>query len=600
LLPVTGLAALIWFLVRVIPKPSRAAYPCQRVAAPMASTFVIWLLGVGGSTLAIRNARLFFRRSRYVMAALCVVLALIGVSVVLDKVPESRAAGWTPSEPLNSPKGVARGARPGRVAWVHDPDATSWDGSTGHWWQDSNTDQGAVSNMMSDLVRWLAGETTDERAWDTLFRHFNQQAGKGNVGFQDGEKIAIKVNLNGSSHDPWEDAQNASPHVVHALLWQLVWRAGVTNQSDISVCDPSRGIGLPIWDKCHTDFPSVRYVDNYGTDGRIKAQPDMGVAITHADTNVHFRGQTYVARSFTEADYVINMALLRGHSLAGISVNAKNHFGSVWVDWATNNPPRGWTPNGPDDMKGMHGYIAPFDYNSGGWNFAGRETNSYNALVELMGHRHLGGKTLLFIVDGLYGVHHQHDAEPVKWQMTPFSNDWTSSLFGSQDGVAIESVVLDFLRSESIYDDVVKGTVDNYLHEAAEAGAPPSLSFYDPEADGTNMASLGVHEHWDNAVNKRYSRNLGTGDGIELVSSPAVAYAHLAADFASLDTSDGSLEIDVCASNAYTVQMTTNLLDGESWIDLTSGIPPTTPWHVEDPDWTNLPCRFYQVILDVE
>ena len=31
------------------------------------------------------------------------------------------------------------------------------------------------------------------------------------------------------------------------------------------------------------------------------------------------------------------------------------------------------------------------------------------------------------------------------------------------------------------------------------------------------LASLGVHEHWNNAVEKQYSRNLGIGDGIELV-----------------------------------------------------------------------------------
>jgi hypothetical protein len=36
-----GLASLVWFLVRVIPKPSRAFYPCQRAAAPLASGFVI-------------------------------------------------------------------------------------------------------------------------------------------------------------------------------------------------------------------------------------------------------------------------------------------------------------------------------------------------------------------------------------------------------------------------------------------------------------------------------------------------------------------------------------------------------------------------------
>ena len=31
--PVIGTLSLIWFLVRVIPKPSRAAYPCMRAAA---------------------------------------------------------------------------------------------------------------------------------------------------------------------------------------------------------------------------------------------------------------------------------------------------------------------------------------------------------------------------------------------------------------------------------------------------------------------------------------------------------------------------------------------------------------------------------------
>jgi len=34
---------------------------------------------------------------------------------------------------------------------------------------------------------------------------------------------------------------------------------------------------------------------------------------------------------------------------------------------------------------------------------------------------------------------------------------------------------------------------------------------------------LGVHEHWNNAVNKQYSRNLGAGDGIELVDGAVAA-----------------------------------------------------------------------------
>ncbi len=41
----SGVLALAWFLIRVVPKPSRASYPCQRAAFPVASGFVIWLCG---------------------------------------------------------------------------------------------------------------------------------------------------------------------------------------------------------------------------------------------------------------------------------------------------------------------------------------------------------------------------------------------------------------------------------------------------------------------------------------------------------------------------------------------------------------------------
>ena len=53
LFPITGIIAIVWFLIRVIPKPSRAAYPCMKVAYPIASTFVLYLLGLATSALAL-------------------------------------------------------------------------------------------------------------------------------------------------------------------------------------------------------------------------------------------------------------------------------------------------------------------------------------------------------------------------------------------------------------------------------------------------------------------------------------------------------------------------------------------------------------------
>jgi len=60
--------------------------------------------------------------------------------------------------------------------------------------------------------------------------------------------------------------------------------------------------------------------------------------------------------------------------------------------------------------------------------------------------------------------------------------------------------------------------VDNYLHEAALANDPPSRTFYCPDRDGVPLPSLGVHEHWNNPIDRQYSRNLGLDVGIELVA----------------------------------------------------------------------------------
>ena len=99
--------------------------------------------------------------------------------------------------------------------------------------------------------------------------------------------------------------------------------------------------------------------------------------------------------------------------------------------------------------------------------------------------------------------------------MAPFNDAWPNSIFLSLDGVAIDSVGFDFLTSE--WPDLPDiGNADNYLRESALAHDPPSKTFYDPERDGIRCRSLGVHEHWNNGADKKYSGNLGKANGIEL------------------------------------------------------------------------------------
>jgi len=503
--PIMGLLSLIWFLIRVVPKPSRATYPCQRVVFPFASGFVTWLLGLGVCGAAFRKAKLSFARRRYVVGLICITLSVGAVWVAVSATDEKLVLAQ--EQPANKPIGVAKGIHPGRVVWVHDPDVTDWQGpGDGHWWQSSHTNQERVSQMMSRAIRNLTGQATDTAAWDKLFRHFNKTRGRGNVGYWPGEKIVIKVNFVGfiwthGSVDPESynlrgnrDYMNTSPQMLIALLRQLVNTVGV-KQSDISIGDSLAHFANEYYDIFHKEFPNVRFLDCAGKFGRIKMeQSSVPFYWSCYPTGCK---QDYVPVSFAEADYLINFANLKVHTAAGVTLCAKNHYGSLI--------------RRPTQKRYYDMHRSAFS----------KEVNVYRPLVDLMGHAHIGRKTVLYLIDGLYSGKHPTDMDrgPRKWKSHPFNGDWTSSLLASQDPVAIDSVGFDFLCAE--YDDHPRASgVDDYLHEAALASNPPSRTFYDPDHPGSvrRLAGLGVHEHWNNPNEKKYSRNLGTGEGIELVA----------------------------------------------------------------------------------
>ena len=93
-------------------------------------------------------------------------------------------------------------------------------------------------------------------------------------------------------------------------------------------------------------------------------------------------------------------------------------------------------------------------------------------------------------------------------------------MFVSQDPVAIDSVGADFLSNEPTVKDYNRAAAsmnnENYLHEAGLVGNAPSGTAY-ADSRGNIVTNLGVHEHWNNSAEKKYSRNLRKHEGIELV-----------------------------------------------------------------------------------
>ena len=505
--PIGGLLSLIWFLVRVVPKPSRASYPCQRVAFPLASGFVVWLLGLVCSAAMFRKAKHCFARSRYLLCAAFIAASVGSVWLALSTTEDELVLAG-PQTP-NAPIGIAKGVHPGRVVWIHDPNATDWNGYNRpeHWYESDHTDEAVVQKMVSRAIRGLAGTSTDEEAWDAIFRHFNTDRGKVDVGYTAGEKIGIKINntlcYNASSSTFEQTFSNKnridnSPQMTIALLWQLVNAAGV-DERDITIGDPGRITPNFYYNIVHAKFPNVCYMANLGGSGRTAAR-FSNVEFDWSTSAADGKRQDYIPRSFAEADYFINFAILKSHDSGGITVCGKNHYGSLLRN--------------PDGSLGGQRYNYYDMHQSLPANSRGM--GRYRCLVDLMGHPELGGKTVFYIVDGLFAGRNW-SSDPKKWNMAPFYDDWPSSVFVSQDPVAIDSVCFDFLWAE--WDDFPHyDGADDYLHEAALANDPPSRTFYDPNKDGVGLASLGVHEHWDNSWHKQYSGNLGTNDGIELTS----------------------------------------------------------------------------------
>ena len=522
LCPITGLLALAWFLIRVIPKPSRATYPCQRVAFPLASSFIIWLMGMAASAAAYHKAKRSLARARYITAAICIFASVAFIWMAMSSDKQAPASAHEPIV-ANAPIGVAKGIHPGRVAWIWDPNATNWSGATTapFYFENVCTDQQVVNSMFSKSLRALTGEVTDKAAWDAIFRNFNQQMGRGNVGYTAGEKIAIKINFvlmlgktTGALDSYNYDNVETSPQLTIALLKQLTETAGV-DPCNICIGDPMNCMPDIWYNVVGPNCPNVVYLTKNGVSlsGRTPETTDYNAPFYWSDPCAsHFSGvtnQDYIPTHLSQATYFINFATLKSHNSAGITVGGKNHYGSLRAPNATGYYNMHWsrphcadTPTLPE-VPGI---------------------GHYRAIVDLLAHPKLGGKTMLTLVDGLYAGR-SYNSVTTKWFKQPFNSDWPSSVFLSQDRVAIDSVCFDFMDYEwdAAPTDIsgypqISGT-DDYLHEAALIPDPCSGVHYDPNHDGGIgiTESLGVHEHWNNATDRQYSRNLGTSNGIELV-----------------------------------------------------------------------------------
>jgi hypothetical protein len=503
----------------------------MKVAMPLAYSFIAYVVTMTASVLFFKKAVARFRKNRYIYAFFLLATGIIFslVTLVIQSTPASANGKFISSmqtglfsDPLgpNVPIGTPKGIFPGRVVWVYNPDATNKNCTNSNhndaYWLAKNCDQTVVDKMFSDGIKSVTGKETHAEAWDAIFRYFNVNHGKGDTGYVAGETIFIKINAVTAYSGAEPDGEmpshlgieyDTSPQTILALLRQLVNEAGVP-QENIYIGDPIADIWNTLYNVWHAEFPNIKYVSKRNIPGRTRITAstvpgihysDKGTVMTEVTTHCFFK-------EMMDADYLLNVPTMKGHRWGGVTLFAKNHFGS-------NTTSGSWQLHrglmNPDNEVPLR-----------------TEYKSYRVFVDLMSSKYLGGKTLLYFMDALWSTSYEHQ-KPQKFQSAPFNNDWSSSLFFSLDPVAVESVCLDILQKEFTEEDlnadpprytfVQWDGVDDYLHQAASSEWWPDGITYDPDNSGSPIGSLGVHEHWNNTTSMQYSRNLGTGEGIELI-----------------------------------------------------------------------------------
>jgi hypothetical protein len=214
-------------------------------------------------------------------------------------------------------------------------------------------------------------------------------------------------------------------------------------QDVIYVGDPHINFNKVYYDILSADFPDVHYMGVNGSQwqqlkdceayGRTLSVPTEDNVIFYSDRDIADPGQDStnirdrIYQQMYDADYMINIAALKGHVRAGITLLAKSHFGSHTEESAFHLHRGLVQPDGvtPDNL----GY------------------GKYRVFVDLLGHEHLGGKTMLNIIDGLWGGNYNEGYKPRKWDMAPFNGDYSSSIIASIDPIAASSVAHDFFEN---------------------------------------------------------------------------------------------------------------------------------------------------------
>jgi hypothetical protein len=436
----------LWLLLRTGRKPSRIAYPCQRAAAAQSLVLVVAAPHLVRELFSFLSQKHFRRKIwRMLPVMLFALLAAWSASLALDHLQAEKnreqllKLKQTLSKPLSAPAEfsvmLAAIGSPHRVVMVHDSLASSWKGQAPDYW--NMIDESEVDLMVYAGLKSLTDKNTISEAWQALIPNYLAH-----------QKIAIKINNNNSgmwSTDwgtPRSSRIDAIIEPVNALAKSLLEAFGPNIAAeDIWVFESYRRFYGPEF--MERALPGIQFYS--AVDSAPAGVHLTGFSGARPNSNVSFRFMPGLSLplndALVDADYLIDMPIVKKHGSDNATLSFKNHFGSIMPD------------GGISFSSEMHNAI---------------DVRHNNALVDISANPHIKDKTVLILGDGIIGGRRNNYEPPDLWSVRFPEEGSPEMLFFAIDPVAADSVMADLLLWERGSEDVAK--TRNYMLEAMDMG----------------------------------------------------------------------------------------------------------------------------------
>ena len=311
----------------------------------------------------------------------------------------------------------------GGVVQVHANDAHNWNYNPASSYYGNHVSQSAVDRMVDAGIKNLTGETTLAAAWGSLLPNYKS-----------GQTVAIKVSFNnGNKPNEYNYSIDSVVEPVNAIIRGLA-AAGVPLKN-IIIFDSQRPFRPEFLQKL--------------TKGVVVEDYKSGRPFETGAEDIFFRPPGHspirgrISRVVVQADYLINVPVLKRHGFAGISMGMKNHYGTFY------------------EAELVHDWTSIST--SGPW----RE--DYSPITELNLNPHIANKTILVVGDAIFAAPHNSGSRSTPTAWTTFSGQSPKSLFFSTDPVAIDVVMGDLLQLE-LGSGLVKERAFRHLKLAEDAG----------------------------------------------------------------------------------------------------------------------------------